>query len=130
MLLAPLISSQFAVEVWWLAGVRLQSLSTKLRTGLLSSVRCRECETLEARLREQLEAAQARAGEAEADARALREQKYGLDARVSELSHKLGAAEGSNRWVRVGQLAVLPSWRGGTEGAGMDSHRAPAAAAA
>ncbi len=58
---------------------------------------CREREALEARLREQLEAAQARAGEAEADARALREQKYVLDARVSELSHKLGAAEGSNR---------------------------------
>lgn len=58
---------------------------------------CREREALEARLREQLEAAQAAGAAADRDARALREQKYGLDARVSELSHRLGAAEGSNR---------------------------------
>ena len=57
----------------------------------------RERKALESKLREQLDAAQARAGEVDADARVLREQKYGLDARVSELSHKLGAAEGSNR---------------------------------
>lgn len=91
-------------------------MSSKLCTGLLSSVHCREREALEARLREQLEAAQAqaRAGEAEADARALREQKYALDARVSELSHKLGAAEGSNRCVcGVAGFAAIPrvAWK-------------------
>lgn len=57
----------------------------------------RERSELEGKLREQLEGATARAAEAERDARALREQKYGLDAQVSELSHRLGAAEGGNR---------------------------------
>ncbi len=40
---------------------------------------------------------QQRGGELDADNRALRQQKYELDTRVSELSHKLGAAEGLNR---------------------------------
>ena len=52
---------------------------------------------LEARLREQLDAAAVRAGEAEREARGLREHKAALDARVSELASRLGAAEGSNR---------------------------------
>lgn len=56
---------------------------------------------MEERQREALEAAALRAADFEAEARALRELKYGLDARVSELSHKLGAAEGSNRCVYV-----------------------------
>lgn len=73
----------------------------------------RERATLEARLREQLGSATTRAGEAESDARALREQKYGLDARVSELSHKLGAAEGSNRCL----------WGGAGEGGGRVQRR-------
>lgn len=62
----------------------------------------RERAGAEAKHREQLEALQARAAELEVDNRALREQKYVLDTRVSELSHKLGAAEGSNRWARRG----------------------------
>ncbi|KAL4433886.1 hypothetical protein ABPG75_000327 [Micractinium tetrahymenae] len=57
----------------------------------------RERSEMDAKHREQLEAAQARAASLDAEARALREQKYGLDSRVSELSHKLGASEGSNR---------------------------------
>ncbi|KAL4419535.1 hypothetical protein ABPG77_005766 [Micractinium sp. CCAP 211/92] len=57
----------------------------------------RERSELDSKHREQLEAVQARAASLDAEARALREQKYGLDARASELSHKLGAAEGSNR---------------------------------
>ncbi|EFN57105.1 hypothetical protein CHLNCDRAFT_143927 [Chlorella variabilis] len=52
---------------------------------------------LEAKYREALEASQARAIDLEGEARGLREHKYGLDGRVSELSAKLGAAEGSNR---------------------------------
>lgn len=59
----------------------------------------RERSELDSKYREQLEAVQSRAASLDSEARALREQKYGLDARVSELSHKLGAAEGSNRWV-------------------------------
>jgi len=59
----------------------------------------RERSELDSKYREQLEAVQSRAASLDTEARALREQKYGLDARVSELSHKLGAAEGSNRWA-------------------------------
>ncbi|PSC69139.1 spindle assembly abnormal 6-like protein [Micractinium conductrix] len=57
----------------------------------------RERAALDSKYRDQLEAVQSRAAALDAEGRALREQKYGLDARVSELSHKLGAAEGSNR---------------------------------
>ena len=66
-----------------------------------SSWRRRERAEAERRAREALEAAQARAAELDSENRALRGHKYDLDARVSELSHKLGAAEGSNRCVWV-----------------------------
>lgn len=60
-------------------------------------VRCRERAEQERRYQEQLDSAQQRIGELDSDNRALRQQKYELDTRVSELSHRLGAAEGSNR---------------------------------
>lgn len=71
----------------------------------------RERSEVDAKHREQLEAGHARAASLDAEAQALREQKYGLDARLSELSHKLGAAEGSNRWGKRGWRAAGPRRR-------------------
>lgn len=65
-------------------------------------VRCRERAEAERKHSEALEAAQQRAAELDSDNRALRAAKYELDSRVSELSHRLGAAEGANRWGRGG----------------------------
>jgi spindle assembly abnormal protein 6 len=57
----------------------------------------RQREEGERRLGEQLATLQRRADELDAENRKLRDAKYGLDSRVSELSHKLGAAEGAAR---------------------------------
>ncbi|GFR43676.1 hypothetical protein Agub_g4784 [Astrephomene gubernaculifera] len=54
------------------------------------------CE-LEKRFRDQIAGLNTRLGELDAENRKLREIKYELDTKVSELSHKLGSAEGSNR---------------------------------
>lgn len=65
-----------------------------------ASVRCRpnrERSDSEARLQEQLAAAARRGSELDGENRRLRDAKYELDSRVSELSHKLGAAEGTVR---------------------------------
>lgn len=48
---------------------------------------------LERRLRSQIEALEARNAEFDADVRMLRDQKYALDSRVSELSHQLGSSQ-------------------------------------
>lgn len=74
---------------------------------------CRERCELEAGLRKALDAAQSRGAACEAEARELRQQKYELDALVSELSHKLGAAEGSNRQASTQTVWQQGSWRAG-----------------
>ncbi|GLC45099.1 hypothetical protein PLESTB_001468100 [Pleodorina starrii] len=57
----------------------------------------RERGELEKRFRDQIAGLNARLGELDSENRKLREIKYELDTKVSELSHKLGSAEGSNR---------------------------------
>ncbi|KAL3138442.1 hypothetical protein ABBQ32_006233 [Trebouxia sp. C0010 RCD-2024] len=52
-------------------------------------------ERLEAKYREQLDALTNRAGDLDTENRQLRSLKYELDSKVSELSHKLGTAEGN-----------------------------------
>lgn len=56
---------------------------------------CRERAECETRYQDQLDSANRRLTELDAENRKLRDTKYELDSRVSELSHKLGAAEGS-----------------------------------
>eukprot|EP00198_Chlamydomonas_reinhardtii_P007749 XP_001697086.1 predicted protein [Chlamydomonas reinhardtii] len=52
---------------------------------------------MEGRYRDQIAALNTRLGELDTENRKLREVKYELDTKVSELSHKLGSSEGSNR---------------------------------
>lgn len=63
----------------------------------LSEQHLRERAELESKYRGQLDVAEGRISELDADNRQLRELKFGLDSRVSELSHRLGTAEGSAR---------------------------------
>lgn len=57
----------------------------------------REKHELETKYKQQVEALTSRMTELDSENRKLRDTKYELDTKVSELSHKLGAAEGSNR---------------------------------
>ncbi|MEW5299491.1 MAG: hypothetical protein WDW36_002505 [Sanguina aurantia] len=57
----------------------------------------REREEQERRSREQMDAINARLGELDVENRKLREAKYGLDSKVSELSHRLASSEGGQR---------------------------------
>ena len=68
----------------------------------------RERAELERSLRGQLDAALQRGGELDSESRALREAKLELDARASELSHRLGAAEGSNRCEGAALAELAP----------------------
>eukprot|EP00955_Chlamydomonas_euryale_P102618 365431-Chlamydomonas_euryale.AAC.22 len=51
----------------------------------------------EQKFRSQIDLLNGRVSELDAEARKLREAKYELDSRVSELSHRLGSTEGTNR---------------------------------
>ncbi|KXZ47486.1 hypothetical protein GPECTOR_35g924 [Gonium pectorale] len=57
----------------------------------------RERSDLETRFRDQIAGLNTRLGELDTENRKLREIKYELDTKVSELSHRLGSTEGSNR---------------------------------
>ncbi|KAI8471988.1 MAG: centriole protein [Monoraphidium minutum] len=78
----------------------------------------REVEDAERRGSEAAAALSARVAELDADNRQLREAKYCLDTRISELSHKLGAAEGCVRSLDADVAAL----RGAAKAAAGEAH--------
>ncbi|KAK9808849.1 hypothetical protein WJX72_005003 [[Myrmecia] bisecta] len=66
----------------------------------------RERAELDKKYRDQLDALNSRNAELDQENRALRDHKYELDTKVSELSHKLGSADGNGRSLEeeVGRL--------------------------